>query len=150
VIRPAGAAQSRGPGAVLLARAAFAVLVVASVAALFIAQELKREIPLIKGHSRPIAFPGPGYQFAHFHLEASLGGFIDVTILSASSDRPVKVIASHLRIYEYRRFSLEWTGTTSSGAPAAPGVYVVEVHFESPARTVTVPDFQLTLRSRVP
>jgi hypothetical protein len=150
VTRPAGAARSRGGTAAILSRAAFAALVAASVAALFIAQALKREIPLVNGHTRSIAFPGPGHRFAHFDLKTSLGGFVDVSILSASGNRPVKVIASHLRVHEYQKFHLVWNGTTTAGTPAVPGEYVVQVHFEHAGRTVIVPNFVLTLRRRAP
>ena len=146
MIRAAGAAQARGRSAVLLARATFAVLVVAVVAAVFIAQALKREVPLINGHSRPMSFPGPHHHFAHFHLRATLGGYVDVTVLTASGERPVKVIADHLRIHEYQSFPLTWDGTTTAGTPARPGRYLVEVHFERYGRTAIVPGFVLTFR----
>ena len=148
MIRAAGAAQARGRGAALLARATFAALVVAAVAALFIAQALKREAPLINEHSHSLAFPGPGHHYAHFDLRATLGGYVDVTILTANGDRLVKVIATHERIHEYRQFrpGLVWDGTTTSGTPAAPGRYVVQVRFENYGRSVIVPNFVLTYR----
>jgi hypothetical protein len=146
VIRAAWAAQARGRSAVLLARASFAALVAAAVAAVFIAQALKREAPLIRSHSHSEAFPGPGHRFAHFHVTATLGGNVDVTILTASGERPVKVIASHLRIHEYQEFPLSWDGTTTAGAPAPPGRYLVDVHFEQYARSAILPRFVLTLR----
>jgi hypothetical protein len=148
VTRAAGAAQPRGRSAVLLARATFAALVVAAVAALFIAQALKREAPLIKGHSHSMAFPGPGHQFAHFHLTATLGGFVEVSVLSEAGERAVKVLAAHLRIHEYQQFLLGWDGTTAAGRPAPAGAYVVEVRFENYGRSVIVPNFVLTYRGR--
>lgn len=148
MIRAAGAAQARGRSAVLLARATFAALVVAAVAALFIAQALKREAPLINFHSRSMAFPGRGHQFAHFHLRATLGGYVEVSVLTASGDRTVKVLAAHLRIHEYRRFHLVWDGTTAAGRPAAAGAYVVQVRFENYGRSVIVPNFVLTYRGK--
>jgi hypothetical protein len=150
VIRAAGAAQARGRSAVLLARATFAALVIAAVAALFIAQALKREVPLIKGHSHSIAFPGPGHLDAHFHLTATLGGLVDVTIVTASGERPVDLIANHRRIYEYQRFELSWDGATSAGRPAPAGEYLVKVSFEQYGRSATVPGFVLTRRSAAP
>lgn len=146
----AGAAQARGDTAAILARAAFAVLVAGTVAALFIAQALKREIPLVTGHSSSQAFPAPGHQNAHFHLRASLGDVVDVAIVSASGERLVKVIAVNLREREYKKFELSWNGTTTAGTAAAPGQYVVQVRFEHAGRTVIVPNFVLTLRRRVP
>jgi hypothetical protein len=146
VTRAAGAAQARGRSAVLLARATFAALVAAAVAAVFIAQALKREAPLIHSHSHSEAFPGPGHRFAHFHVTATLGGYVDVTVLTASGQRPVKVIASHLRIREYHEFRLVWDGTTAAGTPARPGRYLVEVHFEQYGRTAILPRFILTFR----
>jgi hypothetical protein len=150
VTRAAGAAHARSGTAAIIARAAFAALVAGSVAALFIAQALKREIPLVNGHTKSIAFPGPGHRYAHFHLQTSLGGYVDVSILSATGDRPVEVMASHLRVHEYKEFHLTWKGTTTGGTPAAPGEYVVQVRFERYRRTVIVPNFVLTLRRRAP
>ncbi|HEY1774520.1 MAG TPA: hypothetical protein VGG41_00040 [Solirubrobacteraceae bacterium] len=148
MIRPAGAAPPRGPSAVLLARISFAALVVAAVAALFIAQALKREAPLIKGHSGSMAFPGPGHEFTHFHLTATLGGYVEVSVLTQSGERTVAVLAAHLRIHEYTRFHLAWDGTTTSGGPAAAGAYVVQVRFENYGRSVIVPNFVLTYRGK--
>jgi hypothetical protein len=148
VIRAAGAAQARGRSAVLLARATFAALVVAAVAALFIAQALKREAPLIKAHSHSMAFPGPGHQFAHFHLTATLGGYVEVSVLTEGSERTVKVLAAHWRIHEYRLFDLVWDGTTAAGGPAPAGAYVVQVRFENYGRSVIVPNFVLTYRGK--
>ena len=146
----AGAARSRGGTAAILARAAFAALVAASVAALFIAQALKREIPLVNWHGRSLAFPGPGHRDAHFDLRVTLVDILDVAILPANGDRVVKVIGAHLREREYRKFHLTWNGTTTAGTPAPPGEYVVQVRFERAGRTVIVPNFVLTLRGRAP
>lgn len=146
----AGAAQSRGGTAAILARAAFAALVAGSVAAVFIAQALKREIPLINEHSRSLAFPGPGHRDAHFRLKVTLDDVLDISILPANGGRVVKVIATHLRKREYRKFDLTWNGTTTAGTPAPPGEYVVQVRFEHAGRTVIVPNFVLTLRRHVP
>lgn len=150
MIRAAAAAPARGRSAVILARVVFALLVAGSVAALFIAQALKREIPLVNGHSGSLAFPTRGHRDAHFHLKVSLGDVVDVAILSASGERTVKVIAAHRRAREYRRFELTWNGTTTAGTRAPPGEYVVQVRFERAGRTVIVPNFVLTLRSPVP
>lgn len=150
MIPAAGAAQDGGRSAVILARAAFAALVAAGVAALFIAQALKREIPLVNEHSPSLAFPTPGASDAHFHLKISLVDVVDVSVLSASSERLVKVIAVHRRVREYRQFELQWDGTTTAGTPAPPGEYVVQVHFEHAGRTAIVPNFELTLRPRLP
>ena len=146
----AGAAQLRGHGAVWLARAAFALLVAGAVAALFIAQSLKREEPLIKSHSHPMAFPGRGHRFAHFDVRPTLGGYVDVDVLTASGETEVARIATHKRIHEYQQFSLSWDGRTTSGARAPPGLYVVRVHFDNYGRSVIVPRFVLTLRSTPP
>ena len=146
MIRAAGAARPRGRSAALLARATFAALVVAAVAAVFIAQAVKREVPLINRHSRPMSFPGPHHEFAHFHLRATLGGYVDVTVVTEAGERPVKTIAAHLLIHEYQSFHLTWDGTTTAGAPARPGRYLVEVHFERYGRTAIVPGFILTFR----
>ena len=147
---PAGA-RPRAARAATLARAALAALVAASVAALFIAQALKREAPLIKRpHSYTDIFQpsGTGRPFdraAHFTVQATVGDVLEVSVLTLSG-RAVDVIATGLRVHEYRSVLLSWAGTTSSGTRAAPALYELRVHFEHAGRTVIVPGFRLWLK----
>jgi hypothetical protein len=152
VIRATGGARPRAVRAATLARVALVLLVAASVYALFRDQELKREAPLVNGHSATTRFhpSGPPPRAAHFHLKLSVGDLVDVTVLAAGTDRAVDVIARNRRVREYRRFELIWDGRTSAGAPSAPGRYLVEVRLEHAGRTVIVPGFELVLEGGAP
>jgi hypothetical protein len=147
VIRATGGARPRAVRAATLARAVLVLLVAAAVYALFRDQELKREAPLVNGHSATTRFhpQGPPPRAAHFHLRLSVGDVVDVTILAAATDRAVDLIARNRRVREYRKFELIWNGSTAAGTPAPSGRYVVEVRLEHAGRTVVVPGFQLVL-----
>jgi hypothetical protein len=121
-----------GMRAPTLARAVFAVVVLATFAAFFIAQDLKRVDPLVKGStSRIVRFrpSGPGTRFAHFHVTTTVGGEIDVRFVSERTGRTVGDV--RVRVHKYRRHSVEWRG-----GGAAPGRYRVTIHFEQGGRTV--------------
>jgi hypothetical protein len=129
------------------ARIVLGLLVLASVAALFYAQALKREDPLVNGHGGVTRFRpgGPGVTEAHFHLKLSVNDVVDVAVLTATSDRLVKWIARKRKVREYRQFELVWNGTTVAGTTAPPASYVVEVRLEHAGQTVVVPGFLLRL-----
>lgn len=147
MIRATGGARPRALRAATLSGAVLVLLVAASVYALFRDQELKREAPLVNGHSATTRFhpQGPPPRAAHFHLRLSVGDVVDVTVLAAATDRAVDVIARSRRVREYRKFELVWNGRTAAGAPAPPGRYLVEVRLERAGRTVIVPGFALVL-----
>jgi hypothetical protein len=121
-----------GMRAAALARAVFAVLVLATFAAFFIAQDLKRVDPLVRGSTvsdvrfRP---SGPGTRFAHFHVETTVTGTIDVGFVSERSGRTVGVVRVPVR--KYQRHEVVW-----KGSGAAPGRYRVTVRFERGGQTV--------------
>ncbi len=144
----AAGARASAPRAALLAFAALALLVAASVALLFYDQALKSQTPLVqrvggRTHFRPLGPPGD--REAHFHFEVTVVDVLDITVLSASSGRAVKVIGRHLHRREYRRFRLAWNGRTAAGTLAPPGTYLVSVHFERRDQTVVVPGLELHL-----
>jgi hypothetical protein len=147
---PAGA-RARAAPAATLARVVLALLVAAAVGAFFIAQAVKREAPLVKRpHSYTDTFQpsGSGHPFdrvAHFDVRTTVGDVLDVSVLTLSG-RVVDVIASGLAVREYRSVLLDWSGTTSAGTPAAPGLYQLSVRFEHAGRTVIVPGFRLALK----
>lgn len=126
-----------GMRAATLARAVFAGLVLATFAAFFIAQDLKRVDPLVKGSTtgtvrfRP---SGPGTRFAHFHVRTTVGGEIDVGFVSERTGRTVRVV--RLLVHKYNRHDVEWRGTTTAGVAATPGRYRVTVHFPQGGQTV--------------
>ncbi len=147
---PAGA-RPRAARAATLARVALALLVAASVGAFFISQGLKREAPLI---DRPTSYTdrfqpsGTGHPFdraAHFKVRTTIGDVLHISVLTLSGRR-VDVVAAGLRVHEYRSVLLHWGGTTTAGAPAAPGLYELQIRFERAGQTLIVPGFRLLLK----
>ena len=118
--------------AATLARAVFAGLVLATFAAFFIAQDLKRVDPLVRGSTtRTVRFrpSGPGTRFAHFHVTTTVGGEIDVGFVSERTGRTVGLV--RVVVHKCQKHSVEWRGVG-----AAPGRYRVTVHFEQGGQTV--------------
>lgn len=126
-----------GLRAATLARASFVALVLATFAAFFIAQDLKRVDPLVNGSTRGVVRfrpSGPGTRFAHFHVKTTVSGVIGVGIVSERTGRTVDVI--RVRVRRYRHHSVQWPGTTTAGGVAPPGRYRVTVHFVQGGQTV--------------
>jgi hypothetical protein len=150
VIRAAWGVRARALRAATLARVVFALLVVASVGALFYSQVLKREDPLVllrgTGGIRAFRPGGAGIQEAHLHITVSVNDVLEVSVLSARSGRRVAVLARGLRDRRYRRFRVDWNGRSAGGAPAPPGTYLVAVSFLHAGQTVTVPNLRLSLK----
>jgi hypothetical protein len=149
VIRAARGAPARGPHAAKLACVVFAMLVLASVVALFEAQVLKREAPLLlkpQGATDIFQPAGSGIHAheAHFDVRTSVDDVLDVSVVAASG-RPVDVIAKRLPIHKYQHKALAWDGRTTGGANSAPGIYMVAVRFERAGQTVIAPGFRLLL-----
>ena len=116
--RAARAAPARGPRAATLAGAVFAVLVLASVAALFYAQVLKREAPLLLKPQGTDTFEpaGNGREHpheAHFDVRTSVDDVLDVSVVSVGG-RQVAVIRTGLPIRRYQHQALSWNGRTET------------------------------------
>ena len=150
MIRAARGAPARGPHAATLACAVFATLVLASVAALFYAQVLKREAPLLlpPRAAMDVFEPGgPGVhppREAHFRVRTSVDDVLDIAVLT-SADRPVAVIATGLPVHKYQHATLHWDGRTTAGTIAPPGIYLLQVRFAHAGQTVIESGFQLHL-----
>jgi hypothetical protein len=153
VIRAAPGAPARELRAATLARVVLALLVVASVAALFYAQALKREAPLVrpvKGGTDTFQPGGSGthglLHQAHFRVRTSVDDVLDISVITPA-EHLVAVVRTGLRVHRYRETPpLHWDGRTSGGALAPPGIYLVAVRFRRAGQTVTVPNFQLRLK----
>jgi hypothetical protein len=152
VIRQAGAGRVRRLSAVTLARGVFALLAAGSVVAVFYAQELKREAPLLRYPSgRTDTFDPTGngihpVKWAHFHVETTVGEVVDVSVVNAAG-REVALLKRGLVMHEYRERDLHWDGRTSAGALAPPGFYRVKVRLEHRRRTIVAPTFLLHLEA---
>jgi hypothetical protein len=152
VIRAVGAGTAPSLRAAVLARAAFALLVVASVAALFLAQALKSESPLVFwpiSHTDRFAPSGVGglKHEAHFRLKITVDDVVDVWVVTTAG-REVDMLAAKLPMHEWVHRALHWDGTTSAGTAAAPGTYELKVRLEHAGQTLIVPGFRLLLEGR--
>ena len=128
--------------AATLARLSLVALVAATFLAIFYAQELKREAPLLQ-YAKPGAVtlrpvgprPPHVYRFAHFDLRTNVADTLSVSIVARSNRRVVDVLApAPMTAYHRRPFT--WDGRTSAGALAPAGVYVLSIRFEHARRTV--------------
>lgn len=153
MIRAAPGAPARELSAATLARVVLALLVVGSVAALFYAQALKHQAPLLRPVKsgtdtfQPGGTAGQGLlREAHFRVRTSVDDVLDIAVIT-TADRRVAVIATGLAVHKYRETPpLHWDGRTSGGAFASPGSYLVRVRFQRAGETVTVPNLQLLLK----
>jgi hypothetical protein len=152
VIRQAGAGPARRLSAVTLARVVFVLLVVGSGIAVFYAQALKREAPLLlkpAGQTDNFDPTGNGVRpakWAHFKLKTSIGDVIDVYVVTTAGHE-VAVLRRGLVMREYHRIDLHWDGRTSAGALAPPGFYRLKVRLEHRRRTIVAPTFLLHLEA---
>jgi len=156
---PAGLARGRRAGLSRLQLTAFLALVVATIAAFFIAQHIKVSTPLISG--TPTPFPaainplsgGICYDRAlhenvdyrrtavsFYLLHAS--DRVDVYIVNQSGARVATVASDHFMkaaLFPHEvptRFV--WDGRTQNGAVAPDGKYYFTVHLVHQGRTVTI------------
>lgn len=135
--------------ATALARLTLVLLVVATVLAIFYAQELKqRGSLLIWPKPGLISFKPAGplvgptvHRFAHFRVKASIGDTLEVAFVDEASGRSERVIK--VLVHQHRHEDVSWDGRNGAGALAPPGVYLIEVHFVQADRTVQA---RLTLR----
>jgi len=141
---PGGAPVRRlASAATTPARIAFALLVLATLAALLIAQHLKHELPLVVADAawHPTGPFDPRIGPATFTLKTSYDDDLTVSIVSAQTGRTVAVIARDYAVARGRRTApaFRWGGRASNGAYAPAGRYVVDVHFDRLDRTTEVP-----------
>jgi FlgD Ig-like domain len=139
--------------------AAFAVLVVATVAAFFITQHLKVATPLLAGFPRPVPAginpvsgtncydPAVGKTVDYRQMSISFyllnqSDNIDVWVVDRNGRR-VATLATGTFMpgggHPVRKL-FRWNGFESDGALAPDGVYYVRVHLVHQARTVTISD----------
>jgi hypothetical protein len=125
-----------------LARIALALLALAAIGALLVAQHLKHEHPLVNTNEiwRPSsgAFD-PRNAPASFSFTSFYRDELTITIVSKQTGRVVAVIARDYRLATYRTETFSWPGTTLSGTLAPSGTYVVRVHFDHLDRTTQLP-----------
>jgi hypothetical protein len=137
------------PAAAPLAWIVFALLVLASAAALLVAQKLKHDPPLIQASAIWMPNSGafdPQRTAATFSFQTSYNDKVTVSIVSTHSAKTVAVLARNYQVRRYRRTEqFSWKGRTATGGLAPAGTYVVTVHFERLDRTPTIPEVRFDL-----
>jgi hypothetical protein len=144
-----GAGQRAGALATSPARIALALLVLATFAALLLAQHLKDEAPLVGSAAwKPVGVFDPRSGDATLSFRTPYADRITVSIVSAQTGKVVAVLAHNLPEHGYTRQTFPWDGRTASGAAAPSGYYEVAVHFARLNRTPLVPSLRVDLKAR--
>jgi hypothetical protein len=147
VSRSVGGARPGEAHAGALAAVIFVALALATLLALFHAQELKRQDPLVLVYGPHVVNFHPGgdgrVRDAHFPVRTSVGDEVVASIVRATTGLVVRVLPGVVA-HEYRHVSLTWNGRTSGGTLEPPGSYLVRVHLVD--RNQTIPLTWVTLR----
>ena len=128
--------------AATLAGISLVAVAAATFLAIFYAQELKREDPLLKYawpavvRFKPVGpLPPHVYRDAHFHLRTSVEDTLVVPIVSRRTGRTVAVLP-RLPVVAYRHRSPSWDGRAANGALAPAGAYSLAIRFVHAGQTV--------------
>jgi FlgD Ig-like domain len=132
-----------------LARAVFAVLVLACFAAFIVTQRLKHTPTAVQRFQlTPVFSPTPSG-----HIKEELISFklahaekVTVTIIDPAGNT-VATLVRNRSVARYKQFSLRWNGVTAGGKPAPAGEYRVRVSLHQQHRSVFSPrSFMLVRR----
>jgi hypothetical protein len=133
-----------------LARIVFALLVLASAAALLVAQKLKHDPPLVNANAIWAPNSGafdPQRTAATFSFQTSYNDKVTVSVVSTNSAKTVAVLARNYPVHRDRRSKqFSWNGRTATGGLAPAGTYVVAVHFQRLDRTPTIPEVRFDFK----
>jgi hypothetical protein len=123
-------------------RIVFALLVCATFAAFFVAQELKSTPPLVQDVTRqsPYFSPNKDGRFDRARISFRLKRTDDVTatVVDANGD-DVREIVSNRRLRAKQRLRLVWDGTDERGRAVADGTYRVRVNLRRQGRAIVIP-----------
>lgn len=132
-----------------LARAVFALLVLACFAAFFVTQRLKHT-PTAVQHFQltPFFSPTPAGHIKEEHVSFKLSRVDTVTVTVVNSaGNTVATLARNRPVARYKQFKLRWNGATAGGRPAPAGEYRVRVSLREQHRSVFSPrNFTLVRR----
>ena len=125
----------RGPQG--LARAVFALLVIATAAAFFVTQRLKHAPTVVQQVG---VYPFLSPRSTNHHLSAKLSFRIkradDVTVTIVDpSGQDIATLARYHPLAPYTQWSLRWRGQTDTGAIAPDGVYRIRVRLRRQGRS---------------
>jgi len=128
-----------------LAQVVFALLVVASLGAFFVAQELKSQPSVIQDFQLrwPVVSPNADsrndVQKVRFRLKEA--DTVDVAIVDGDGDVVREIVSGgRLAAYRYLQPTPEWDGSDAGGHAAPDGVYRVRIALREQGRSVVVPD----------
>lgn len=123
------------------ARIAFALLVGATFAAFFVAQELKSAPPLVQDVKvTPFFSPNRDGRFDRARASFRLKRPDDVTVTVIDRDgETVRRLADNRRLALGRRLSIVWDGRTARGRAVPDGVYRIRASLRRQGRAVTLP-----------
>jgi len=123
------------------ARIGFAVLVCATFAAFFVAQELKSTPPNVQDlHVFPFFSPNGDGRFDRAHASFRLKRTDDVTatVVDRSGDT-IRRLADNRRLRAGRQMRLAWDGTDAAGRLVPDGVYRIRLNLRRQGRAVLLP-----------
>ncbi len=129
------------PGMQRLARAVFALLVLATVAAFFVTQRLKHSPTVVQDLKGYLLF-SPASQNGHatvkFSFRIKRADEVTVTIASTGGD-DVATLARDHHLAAYTQWALRWNGRTDAGPLAPDGRYQIRVRLRDQGRSVLLP-----------
>lgn len=122
------------------ARIAFALLVGATFAAFFVAQQLKTTPPAVQD-VRATDFFSPNQDGRHERMRMSffLKRTDDVTATVLNRDGDVIRVLAERRLPAGQRMRLVWDGTDARGRPVPDGVYRIRLNLRREGRAVLIP-----------
>jgi hypothetical protein len=122
-------------------RIAFALLVCATFAAFFVAQELKSTPPLVQ-HVTVTPFFSPNrdgrFDRARASFDLKRTDDVTVTVIDRAGDE-VRELRDNTRLPARRRMRLVWDGTDAAGRTVADGIYRFQVSLRRQNRAVLLP-----------
>jgi hypothetical protein len=123
------------------ARIVFALLVGATFAAFFVAQELKSTPPRVQDlFAKPFFSPNRDGRFDRARMSFQLKRTDDVTatVVDRGGDE-IRVLADNRRLRAGRQLRLVWDGTDAAGHTVPDGIYRIRLNLRRQGRAVLVP-----------
>jgi len=123
------------------ARIAFALVVVAAVGGLYVAQRLRHSEPVVLGVRRTATFSptgsGPRQAALSFYLKRS--DTVAVSVVDVQGDQ-IQAISSGTNVGARRRVVFVWNGRDTAGEIPADGTYRFRIGLARQGRSLTVPN----------
>lgn len=137
----ATAGAPRAPSRSSATAAGFAILVIATFGAFFVAQRLKNSPTVVQQFSRsPIVSPNSDGRFdaATIRFKLRHADVVDVEMVDSSGDR-VATLADDRRLRAYTPTQFRWSARRPDGRPEPDGSYRARITLRHEGRSITVP-----------